>query len=727
MKYGFKNNIRVLWRESSPESGGSPKVIPKTTEWGILNWLKNLASWLSETSLSELKDIALSILEAEKSDIQEVRETYKILKATGAIPEISVGNIKSLIGRWMDWSWASWLRAVLSSLNNARKGNISIVTYSNKQYQSYSMDEYDAIVSSNPESVNTSVVKWLLNLYKTSDWSNSNISFKKETWENISIYAASKNWETKIIGTDRDIAVFLWTTYGEKKIKEEEVLMRTLNTLLPGIQKNDPRLAELLKKSNLERNPNGSINATKAIEKMKFTKINEVPQEFRNIADKMKKDAKELFQKAKEIAKSIPVKSLSEINIPWIGKWEVLNRPLETLSESEITKYTPIIETYLNTIKDPKKIDEIKKILTVLISRKEGFEKTRLAADANDKEITAQKEISKNPNITPEQLWLQLNSVEAQKNSIFAQEVAVSRTESNDQLDTLKEHGINTLEKAQSKLQELEKKWELSREEQILKSKLSWYIQSKIREAQVYNDYGAHLTETDKQEIFSQTNRFISNNPTEQYNFQALEKIATLTDPESSEGKKSVARLEVWQSILMSKALEGEMTTTIANAPELNQVNISKNQDWTYNIPLFDAKNISKEQVTEYKESTKLYAELGLSQMIPHIPLLTQELRNKWINTAIDGQVSTTEQQQILKALYAQLFWKEIISSSLGEVEQAFSSALGNPTSMKSAMQSVLKTHRLISDSGQPIASDTLQNWMRKNTQDNQKPSINLT
>jgi hypothetical protein len=29
----------------------------------------------------------------------------------------------------------------------------------------------------------------------------------------------------------------------------------------------------------------------------------------------------------------------------------------------------------------------------------------------------------------------------------------------------------------------------------------------------------------------------------------------------------------------MSKALEGEMTTTIANAPELNQVNISKNQD----------------------------------------------------------------------------------------------------------------------------------------------------
>ena len=85
------------------------------------------------------------------------------------------------------------------------------------------------------------------------------------------------------------------------------------------------------------------------------------------------------------------------------------------------------------------------------------------------------------------------------------------------------------------------------------------------------------------------------------------------------------------------------------------------------------------------------------------------------------------EQQQVLKALYRQLFGKEVISSSLGDVERAYSSALGNPTSMKSAMQSVLKTHHLIRESGQSIAPDTLQNWMRENKIENQKPTINLT
>jgi|GEM_PF-4180010 len=44
---------------------------------------------------------------------------------------------------------------------------------------------------------------------------------------------------------------------------------------------------------------------------------------------------------------------------------------------------------------------------------------------------------------------------------------------------------------------------------------------------------------------------------------------------------------------------------------------------------MFEAKNISEKQVQEYKESTKLYAELGLSQFIPHIPLINTELRKK--------------------------------------------------------------------------------------------------
>ena len=71
------------------------------------------------------------------------------------------------------------------------------------------------------------------------------------------------------------------------------------------------------------------------------------------------------------------------------------------------------------------------------------------------------------------------------------------------------------------------------------------------------------------------------------------------------------------------------------------------------------------------------------------------------------------EQQQVLKEIYGLLFWKKIETNSLGDVERAFVSSAWNPTSMKNAMQHTLKVHHLIGESGQAIAPDTLQKWIR--------------
>ena len=71
------------------------------------------------------------------------------------------------------------------------------------------------------------------------------------------------------------------------------------------------------------------------------------------------------------------------------------------------------------------------------------------------------------------------------------------------------------------------------------------------------------------------------------------------------------------------------MQSSIMHAPELQNINISKNPDGTYNIPTFNATRITKKQVEEYKKNTSMYAELGLSQFIPHIPLISAELRAK--------------------------------------------------------------------------------------------------
>jgi hypothetical protein len=163
----------------------------------------------------------------------------------------------------------------------------------------------------------------------------------------------------------------------------------------------------------------------------------------------------------------------------------------------------------------------------------------------------------------------------------------------------------------------------------------------------------------------------------------------------------------------MQKLMEWEMQSSIVSSPEIASMNVTMNTSGWFDIPFLKETNLTKPQVQEYMTNISLYADLWLSQLIPHIPLITAELRNKWINTSIDGSTNTMEQQQVLKEIYGLLFWKKIETNSLGDVERAFVSSAWNPTSMKNAMQHTLKIHHLIGESGQAIAPDTLQKWIR--------------
>ncbi len=663
------------------------------------------------------------ISNAEESKNPVVKETLELLKATGIIEEWIISNSR-ILKRFVDWSWRSGAMAIIKAFEAAENGKIQIVTFSGNNYKAQSLDTYREEVKKNPEKVNIWAIPWLIKLQE--QW-RSQLSLWKETWENISVYCYNKNWNTRIIGGNIEIATFMGKIYGEKKVKEERNLANIINTLLPGIEKDDPRLAELLRKSNLKRNPNGTIDADEAIKNMKITDVNQIPWEFWKIADTLKKEATEIRKIYIDIAKSISIKTLADLKISWMEKWEALDREFTVFSESEIRKYTPIIQDHLKTISDPTQKKNIQNILTVLVSRGKELEIIRLAADAKRKENASRQILAKNPQIKPEQLGKELNSTEEQEKAKYAQDVAVARTQSNDQLDTLKENKIYTIEQAQSKLQELEQKWELTKEEQILRSKLIWYIKAKIDEAQVFKSIEWLLTKEDKEWVFADINRFVSNNPTEQYNFKALERIAIFTDPESSIWARHFAKMEPGQTLSMAEFVVGELRSPISSAPEISGISVSMNSSGSYDIPTLSASNLSKEQVREYMTNVTLYADMWLSQLIPHLTMLTGELRNKWVNTALDGESNTMEQQQVLKALYSQLFGKEVISSSLGDVERAYSSALGNPINMRDAMQYVLKTHHLISESGQSIAPDSLQKWLRENKTENQKPTINLT
>jgi hypothetical protein len=114
--------------------------------------------------------------------------------------------------------------------------------------------------------------------------------------------------------------------------------------------------------------------------------------------------------------------------------------------------------------------------------------------------------------------------------------------------------------------------------------------------------------------------------------------------------------------------------TPIYAIPEINTMWISKNPDGTYNIPMFEAKNINEKQVQEYKNQSATYAELGLSQFIPHIPRITRELQKQDIYAEVDGNENNKKQEQVLKYLYKKLFGREneILPASVPEMMQKF-------------------------------------------------------
>jgi len=69
--------------------------------------------------------------------------------------------------------------------------------------------------------------------------------------------------------------------------------------------------------------------------------------------------------------------------------------------------------------------------------------------------------------------------------------------------------------------------------------------------------------------------------------------------------------------------------SSIRSSSEISSIDISMSPDGTYNIPLLKEKNLTKPQVQEYISNISLYANIGLSQFIPHIPLITEQLRKK--------------------------------------------------------------------------------------------------
>jgi hypothetical protein len=717
MNYGVKKNIRVFysWPSESWLSGfisdvGSwvKKAIDKTDKfWESIN--------LSVTALK-------AIASAKISSNPKVKLAYDILRTTNAITYDPL----ELASRFQERDWWKWAKAILDALNAAEKWEIQIVTFEWWSYQSINFRKYEGYIQKNPEKIDSTLIDGLVEIYK---WSWDKNSFTENTWSNIAAYLVSI-WWNKNKAINNSSKEFLTELYKKINTKYTEELNKILEPVIIKLGKDSPELKKLLKENNIFWN-NWNIDFDQMVIKFKIKDLKDFDLLVKNKVAEIKKESDELLKSWNDQLKTLKANKLiassigiiPDITIAWKPK-NLDRKNIDTWNLDEINAAIPNISSKLQSLEsslireiDSNKIDKIWKqkillsdILEALTKKKLWFEKSKQAWSLEISRLDAVKESKKNPKLTLTDVTAILSTNESRKRQNVAWEISLSRVELTDSLQASKKISFET---AQKLYLELVNKTILTNDEEIKKREYLAIIEAHKNIARVQKNAEKNLGKEEAREIFTQTNRFISWNPNETYDFKALEKIAILTDPESTPGQRAFARLEPGKTVSMQKLMEWEMQSSIVSSPEIASMNVTMNAAGWYDIPLLREVNLSKPQVQEYMTNIALYADLWLSQLIPHIPLITAELRNKWINTSIDGSTNTMEQQQVLKEIYGLLFWKKIETNSLGDVERAFVSSAWNPTSMKNAMQYTLKVHHLIGESGQTIAADTLQKWIR--------------
>jgi len=143
----------VLYNAEGERGGGlwssDIEKVKKNKELSYWEKIQNLSTQFANIDMKEFRSTIDEIASAEESSTKAVRDTYKILRSTWAIPDLK--DIPSLIARWTEWSGLSGMRAVINALRLARTGHLSIVTYSNGIYTSYKKSEYENFVSRSPQ------------------------------------------------------------------------------------------------------------------------------------------------------------------------------------------------------------------------------------------------------------------------------------------------------------------------------------------------------------------------------------------------------------------------------------------------------------------------------------------------------------------------------------------------------------------------------------------------
>ncbi len=292
-------------------------------------------------------------------------------------------------------------------------------------------------------------------------------------------------------------------------------------------------------------------------------------------------------------------------------------------------------------------------------------------------------------------------------------------------LELLRDLGIDSIEKANKTLIALRQKSEdKTEQEKVLQTVLESYIANKNQEAQIYTQATREFGDEYAQYIFQDTNKFVSWNPHEEFNFDLIKKTWLLSDPELPDNQKFLIQAEYGKPVPVMRLFSNEALPWWSD-PELSSIMIIKEKGDRYSIPSLGISHQSMSQLMEYTQYMQIYADLWLSQLLPHMLRINTELKKQGIDAEIDGKMSIEKQKNILKFIYLKLFDSKLVSTNIYEIKHMFRNALWNPSTMRWPMQSALLEKSLITTNNSPISHNAIERWLSGKSE--QLDRLNLT
>ncbi len=742
MKYSLCRHFCVYF---SPE---------KERMWGV--WLLDAEQkWkdpMKELE-SNLSDDLLSLwLRATGSTAQSILDDPKYK----SIPVTARSTIQRMIDFWeLDVSFSLsrnlWdtgrLNMIKRVINDGFRWRDSIIIFDSgggTNYDVKTVGEYNSLVSRDIRNFNKNV---FISIFRTPENLNKYVgTISTKNWSELWMYFQSRGWESQLLnGVNKTLYKTFFTELAEKKKNQER---EKIDPLFAEMRKSfswSPQVIRSIelfaKEIGIEFWADGNVDMNKILSKI----IGKKELEWKTDTDALKhltSELSELRKKVDEISKSIKserhelllslgwpditIGRFSEMSgVNTTTRWadgkekDIRNTAIVSLTKVEANTLLTNISSAINTKNISPRIAKLIILLWLQVRYGE-------MAQAKWSIHATQKEIHGNPSVikkSPEGKRTISLSENSQKTIDFAGTISAQSQVLSDTKDLTKEMKDETesLSDAQAALKKLRETGVKTQAQKEKEARLKAYIEQNIALAQTYNTVKTEYGEKWAQEFFQQyyeIGRGKALDPWEHIHYKSLETIATLTDPEIPWGTKLLAWIPVGWYTNMSELFRVEGISQ--SAPELTSISIMKNSDWTYDIPTFGAKNLSEKQVNEAKNQMKIYTDLGLSQFIPHIPLIIGKMKGEGIGVEIDGRESNTEQEYIIKYFYRKLFEKkdEILPESVPEMMQRFRHALWNPTNMRWAMQRVLKMHNLIPEANRQVSQESMTIWLWKNRKD---------